>query len=110
MSEPSERLTDEELHAAAEQAREIAGEAGRDERQEELARMEADAAEQLQRNADALRRTAEDLVETREQVQRIAANTRELAADVRATREDTSRVGEVVRDTPPVVEPPADAT
>lgn len=39
---------------------------------------------------------------------RIAEDTRELAADVRATRDDTSRVGEAVRATPPVVQPPAD--
>ncbi len=79
-----------------------------DERQEELARMEAEAAAALRRNAETLRRTAEDLAETRDQVRRIAADTRELAADVRATREDTSKVGEAVRATPPVVEPPGE--
>jgi phage shock protein A len=78
-----------------------------DERQEELARMEAEAAERLRRNAETLRRTAEDLAETKERMRRVAADTRELAADVRATREDTSRVGDEVRSTPPIVEPPA---
>ena len=77
-----------------------------DERQEELARMEAEAAEALRRNAEALRRTADDLAETRERVRRMAADTQELAADVRATREDTAKVGEAVRATPPVVDPP----
>jgi uncharacterized protein (DUF2252 family) len=104
----SEHLTDEELRAAAEQAREIAGHAHSDHRQEELARLQADAAEQLQRNAETLRRNAEELRETREEVQLVAADTRELAADVRATRDDASRVGEAVRATPPVVEPPTD--
>ncbi|MFN2566628.1 MAG: hypothetical protein ABR499_16650 [Gemmatimonadaceae bacterium] len=84
-----------------------ADDARTDERQEELARLEADAAEQLRRNAEALRRTGDDLAETRERVRRVAADTRELAADARATREDTSRVADAVRTTPPVVEPPA---
>ena len=78
-----------------------------DERQERLARMEAEAAEALRRNAETLRETAEGLAETREQVRRIAADTRELAADVRATRQDTEKVSEAVRATPPVVDPAA---
>jgi hypothetical protein len=77
------------------------------ERQEELARMEADAAERLERNAEALRRTAEELRATRERLNRVSADTRELAADVRATREDTSHVAVSVPSTPPVVDPPA---
>lgn len=105
MSENDRHLTDEQLNAAAAQAREIAEEASGDDRQRELARMEAKTAEQLQENAEALRRTAEELRQTRKRVDQVAANTRELAADVRATREDTSRVGEEVRATPPVVEP-----
>jgi hypothetical protein len=84
-----------------------ADDARTDERQEELARMEAEAAEALRRNAETLRRTAEGIAETRERVREVAANTRELAADVRATREDTAKVGEAVRATPPAVEPPA---
>ena len=102
----SEHLTDDQLRAAANQAREIADQVRSDDRQEELARLEADAAERLKGNAEALRRTAKDLRETRERVQRIAEDTRELAADVQATRDDTSRIGEAVRTTPPVVDPP----
>ena len=78
------------------------------ERQEELARLEADAAEQLEQNAEALRRTAEELRATRERLNRVAADTRELAADVRAAREDTTDVAEAVRSTPPIVEPPGE--
>jgi hypothetical protein len=78
-----------------------------DERQAELARIEAETAEALRRNAETLRRTAEGLAETRERVREVAANTKELAADVRATRQDTAKVGEAVRATPPVVDPPA---
>lgn len=78
-----------------------------DERQERLARLEAEAADALRRNAQTLRQTAEGLAQTREQVRRIAADTRELAADVRATLEDTEKVGEAVRSTPPVVDPAA---
>jgi hypothetical protein len=83
-----------------------ADDARTDERQEELARMEAEAAEALRRNAETLRRTAEGLAETRERMREVAANTRELAADVQATRQDTTKVGEAVRATPPVVDPP----
>jgi hypothetical protein len=83
-----------------------ADDARTDERQEELARLEAEAAEALRRNAETLRRTAEGLAETRERMREVAANTRELAADVRTTRDDTAKVGEAVRATPPVVEPP----
>ena len=78
-----------------------------DERQKELARMEAEAAEALRRNAETLRSTAAGLAETRERVRQVAATTQELAADVRATREDTAKVGEAVRATPPVVDRPA---
>jgi hypothetical protein len=84
-----------------------ADDARTDERQEHLARMEADTAEALRRNAETLRRTAEDLARTRERVREVAANTQELAKDVRATREDTEKVGEAVRVTPPVVDRPA---
>lgn len=84
-----------------------ADDARTDERQEELARMEAETAEQLRRNAETLRRTAEEIAETRERTRRIAADARELVADVHATREDTSRVGEAIRSTPtPIVDPP----
>jgi len=79
-----------------------------DQRQEELARMEAETAEALRRNAEMLRKTARDLAETRERVRQVAENTQELAADVQATREDTAKVGEAIRSTPPVVvDPPA---
>jgi hypothetical protein len=123
MSDEKRHLTNADPGDTAERARDVyddatgalerseriraADDARTDTRQDELARMEAEAAERLRDNAETLQRTAEDLAETKERMRRVAADTQELAADVRATREDTARVGEEVRSTPPIVEPPA---